>query len=138
MGFKDGCLLFWELPQSLLGLVLCVGLRARGRVRGLLWERGRLFVELDGPPFVSLGGFIFWAPVGGVQPLRICQHEYGHSFPSRAFGPLYLFVVGLPSVSRVAYSSGYRWVTGRAWGGCFDGWPERQAEVLGGVIREAE
>ena len=60
-------------------------------------------------------------------------HEYGHTRQSRILGPLYLLVVGLPSI---------------IWAGCFENYrkkhnisyysiyPENWADKLGGVKRE--
>lgn len=70
---------------------------------------------------------------GGVRGLD--HDRIRHSVQSRRLGPLYLPLVGVPSVARVAYAIGYRTVTGRRWGGYYEGWPERQADELGGVNR---
>ena len=78
----------------------------------------------------------FWsrgfAP-GFAAATRNRDHEYGHSVQSRWFGPLYLLVVGLPSVSRVFYSVYFHRRTGRSWNGYYSGWPEDHADRLGGV-----
>jgi hypothetical protein len=66
---------------------------------------------------------------------RTRAHEHGHTFQSRLFGPLYLPLVGVPSVSRVLYAIAYRELTGRRWQGYFDGYPEDWADELGGVDR---
>jgi hypothetical protein len=49
---------------------------------------------------------------------------------------LYLPLVGVGSVSRGLYAVLYRELTGRRWRGYFDGWPESQADRLGGINRE--
>ena len=57
-------------------------------------------------------------------------HEYGHSVQSRCWGWLYLPVVGLVSDVRCKlhlYKDGEY----------FEGWPEKQADDLGGVKRDA-
>jgi len=130
-------LALWELPQNLLGLGLWVLLRALGRVRGEEWERGRRFIETERLG-VSLGSFVFWCPDNhpvGARERWTRAHEFGHTVQSRAFGPLYLLIVGLPSVSRAAYSLWCLRRTGRPWAGYYDGWPEKQADRLGGVRR---
>ena len=47
---------------------------------------------------MSLGMFLFlqndWNP---RSYKRLLAHEYGHTFQSLLLGPLYLFVIGLPS-----------------------------------------
>jgi hypothetical protein len=60
------------------------------------------------------------------------MHELGHQRQSEMFGPLYLLIVGLPSIIRA-----------RIWVGrklppldYYKGWPENQADKLGGVERK--
>jgi hypothetical protein len=133
--WKGVLLAAWELPQNLLGAAVLGATLAAGRVVSLERDRGRLFVQTRGLG-VSLGWFIFWSR--GFAPAfaaahRNRDHEYGHSVQSRWLGPLYLLVVGLPSVSRVAYSVLHYRLTGRSWGGYYSGWPEDHADRLGGV-----
>jgi hypothetical protein len=46
---------------------------------------------------VSLGQFIFiFSRYGNVSYIE--RHEYGHTIQSHLLGPLYLLVVGLPSI----------------------------------------
>ena len=127
----------WELPQNALGLVWLGAEKAFGQVERLEWDRGRLFVE-SRRSAVSLGLFVFWRE--GENRWFILDgatraHEYGHSFQSRWLGPLYLPVVGVPSVLRVLYAVAYREISGRRWDGYFDGFPESWADRLGGVNR---
>lgn len=130
--------LAWELPQSLLGLAVLGAELAIGTVRGVQRDRGRIFVE-SRLNAVSLGAFVFWSRGESryfVLDDSTRDHEYGHTFQSRLFGPLYLPLVGVPSVLRVLIAVGYREVTGQRWGGYFDGYPERWADQLGGVTRD--
>jgi hypothetical protein len=62
------------------------------------------------------------------------MHEYGHALQSVLLGPLYLIVVGIPSLSRVAYSKWYYKKSGRSWKNYFKGFPENWADKLGGVL----
>jgi len=137
IGVRAALLALWELPQTTLGALLLVACQAAGRVVGLERARGRLFIETRGLG-VSLGWFVFWsrrfAP-GFASAARNRDHEYGHSLQSRALGPLYLLLVGVPSVSRVVYSVLHYRLTGQSWTGYYDGWPEDHADRLGGVRR---
>lgn len=63
------------------------------------------------------------------------DHDYGHSIQSRTLGPLYIPLVGVPSVARALYATIYCKITGRRWARYYDGWPEKQADRLGGVDR---
>lgn len=129
--------LAWEAPQSALGAALFLACVAARRVEEVELEGDRVVCRVDGLG-VSLGHFVFHfagaAPGFAPDPL-MRRHELGHTHQSRALGPLYLPLVGVPSVSRVAYARLYLRLTGRRWTGYFDGWPERQADALGGVRR---
>jgi hypothetical protein len=128
----------WELPQNLLGAAVLGAAWATGQVLGVQRDKQRLFVRSKGLG-VSLGWFVFYCDDGNRyfrdDPL-MKRHEHGHTFQSRRLGPLYLPLVGVPSVSRVLYAMAYREATGRRWRGYYDGWPERQADELGGIRRE--
>ena len=77
---------------------------------------------------VSLGMFIFldsrynWG-------LRTVLHEHGHRVQSLIFGPVYLIVIGLPSVIRNIYSR----CKGKSSAWYYSGYPEKWADKLGGV-----
>ena len=81
----------WGLLQTLLGALVflaCPDCR-RGRYRGAVvtcWRSRR---------GLSLGLFLF---VPEQADARLLAHEYGHSLQSLLLGPLYLIVIGLPSV----------------------------------------
>jgi hypothetical protein len=47
---------------------------------------------------VSLGQYIFIFSDYGKDEMRIIKHEYGHTRQSHILGPLYLLVVGVPSI----------------------------------------
>jgi len=128
----------WELPQTTLGVLALGHHLARGRIRSLGIESGRIVAEISTPGAVSLGHVVLftpddnpWIPVGPENR----AHELGHAVQSRWLGPLYLPLVGVPSVSRVVYARAYKRVTGRRWSGYYAGWPERQADRLGRVDR---
>lgn len=127
----------WEMPQTALGAAALAGHLARREVRSVGIERGCVLVEID-TGAVSLGRFVFhsrmdsaYVPVGPENK----DHELGHAVQSRRYGPLYLPLVGVPSVMRVVYAVAYKHTHGRRWGGYYDGWPEKQADELGGVDR---
>ena len=84
-------LFVWELPQILLGLIirLLFGgrlMRRVGRVRIVSWRFSS---------GVSLGWYCF-VPLNA--PLAMINHEYGHTRQSFMLGPLYLVIIGLPSL----------------------------------------
>lgn len=131
-------LFLWELPQNLLGLATLAAQLAARNVKCVERERGRFVVELRGVGGLSLGSFVFhsavdspYIPVGRENR----AHELGHAVQSRWLGPLYLPLVGAPSVARVVYARAYYRMHGARWPHYYDGWPERAADVLGGVDR---
>lgn len=126
----------WGFPQSLLGLMLLVRYRHAPRS----FYHGAVCVMHDGKfGGVSLGMFIFvngsrseeWIATGKV-------HEYGHTVQSLVLGPLYLFVIGLPSAlwcslpsavryrreRGVSYYAFYPESWANAWGAAVAGDPE--------------
>jgi hypothetical protein len=127
-------LFLWELPQNLLGLL--VRLAVRKRILSRETEDGRILLRVSDFG-LSLGTFIFWSmadPAAVSNPADRANnrlHELGHAMQSRRLGPLYLFVVGIPSVCRFLYARFYRRRRGKSWTRYFDGYPENWADRLG-------
>lgn len=129
----------WEAPQSVLGLMVWGVFSARGRVVRRYAYAGRLMIGVRATAAVSLGHFVFFfAHDAPETPLASDneRHEFGHARQSRMLGPLYLFVVGVPSALRFLYSAYHRRRHGTGWPGYFDGFPENWADRLGGVKRD--
>ena len=76
---------------------------------------------------LSLGAFIF-VPEG--CPAELVVHEYGHTAQSLLLGPLYLPVIGLPSLvwAELPTLRRYRARRGVSY---YSFWPERWANRLG-------
>jgi hypothetical protein len=96
-----------------------------------------LFLETDSFA-VSLGRYIFWSKTmdrnqGDFRSNK--AHEYGHAIQSVLLGPLYLPIIGVTSLSRVAYDRIYRLLWKRQWGGYYKGFPEHWADRLGNKRR---
>ena len=87
---KKVLLWLWQLPQNLLGLLVILFTGARKTV---ISE----WIASKWPPFgVSLGNYIIFGGTGGsVDSLK---HEQGHQKQSMYLGPLYLIIIGLPSI----------------------------------------
>ena len=81
----------WGLPQTLIGLGIYLGCRARGR-NSFLMETA-VCTEWNRNDGVSLGLFFFCPERGGIH-----LHEYGHTFQSLMLGPFYLLFVSVPSL----------------------------------------
>ena len=95
----------WGLPQSFVGAI--VFLATRPKRYGMF--KGAVVSTWPKTSSISLGLFVFIAEnaVGSSDDLgnpqcpalrRLIAHEYGHTIQSLVLGPLYLIVIGLPSV----------------------------------------
>ncbi|MBO4848836.1 MAG: hypothetical protein J5586_06765 [Clostridia bacterium] len=125
--------LTWCLPQNLLGAAAALVFRGkRYRYHGSLVTlyRGEKRAEKLGA--FSLSAFIFIPETWSEDYRRsVAVHEYGHVVQSLMLGPLYLPVVGLPSViwSRRFGKHYSRYRTRGV--GYTDRFPENSADRLG-------
>ena len=119
----------WGLPQNLLGLTLYL-------LQGswvLKQKYSDSIVSVHGNSnkgAVSLGQFIFLFSNYRNNTDRIIKHEYGHTIQSKILGPLYLIVIGLPSLIWNIGFEGYRRKHNISY---YDFWTERWANKLGGL-----
>ena len=130
--FLKTCRIFiWEAPQSLLGFLIYL-MKRRSSGKPEKWHC-RALIPAKGFG-ISLGWFIFY-PVpdhrGKRTDLRSMKHEVGHALQSQWLGPLYLLVVGIPSLARILYSKLYFKIHRKSWDGYYLGYPERWADRLG-------
>lgn len=126
----------WCLPQNILGAIISLFLRGeRFRYHGSLVTLYRGEERAKKLGAFSLSGFIFM-PACWREHYRktVVVHEYGHVVQSLMLGPLYLPVVGLPSVIWANFytkknakyrSNGVRYT---------DRFPENEADRLGELV----
>ena len=121
----------WELPQNILGIF--IWFYFRGKIQKYEKLHNRLFFQT--PNFgISLGSFIFWSQTDNAIIMiqsNNKEHEFGHSVQSLFFGPLYLIIIGLPSIFRVIYGSLYFSHKKEKWPNYYKGYPENWADKLG-------
>jgi len=118
-------LYLWQLPQHLLALVIY--LIVNGASFHYYSKTTPVTLITHKYRFgVSLGTYIF-LPVNHKRSILL--HEWGHSVQSKMLGPLYLIVVGIPSITMNILSiigilnpENY-----------YKRWPESWADKLGGV-----
>ena len=101
------CQWTWGLPVNLIGAIMYLVLYPKCRhaefmnahITYVPWQFGGL----------SLGTFIFMAD-HGREPWTYNTHihEYGHTIQCLLLGPLYWFVVGIPSAVWCNFFGGYR------------------------------
>ena len=98
----------WQLPQNLCGLFFkCIS--KNNRIDRIETEVTKsLGVEAlvkKSPGSISLGKYIFLSTWGAKDNFTI-DHECGHNIQSKKLGPLYLFIIGIPSITH-AYLNGF-------------------------------
>lgn len=84
--------ILWGMPQTLFGFAVFLCLTGRKHYG----YHGAVVTEWKKKTGLSLGLFLF-VPEGNYGK-GFLVHEYGHTIQSLLLGPLYLFVIGLPSV----------------------------------------
>lgn len=91
---KDSIKWLWQFPQNILALciegVLCQAAYREGKADG-----NTIIVNNTLPSAMSLGDYLFVNPMSSQESI---QHECGHSKQSNILGPLYLIVIGIPSL----------------------------------------
>lgn len=115
--------LLWTLPQSLLGLVLITIYRLpyKGKYKSAyIYDR----FTAEG---ISLGFFILFDDCENTVTDVDVKHEYGHYIQNLILGPLYLFIIGIPS------ELNYRFGSSKSY---YDFWTEKWADKLGAVKRD--
>jgi hypothetical protein len=121
----------WELPQNLVGIIVWLIIRHTITRAEIIHKRFFFQTHAIG---ISLGSFIFWSNSNdSIVPTAPTnkEHEYGHSIQSLIFGPFYLILVGIPSISRVMYCSLYCRLNKTKWANYYSGYPEKWADKLG-------
>lgn len=122
----EALLYVWQLPQNLLGLLLVLIYKPE---QSWSFNRARLYYSDRMRGGISLGRYIIVRSAMKDYTGRTEWHEYGHSRQSMFLGPLYLLVVGLPSLIWAAiFQPGY----GRSY---YEFYTEAWADKLGGVDR---
>lgn len=118
---KNVLLYLWQLPQNLLGLLLRAIYKGKDSTYNEVLVR-RTTTMKGG---ISLGKYII---VNQWANKKTIAHEYGHCKQSLLLGPLYLLVIGLPSISHAAFCK----CKNHSY---YDFFPEKWADKLGGVER---
>lgn len=140
----------WCLPQTLVGLVVfivCKVLKShtlcyRGTVVSVLPNKQGsvslgMFIMVHANPLTKETDktkFDVYDPkvkhlIGQADDLL--RHEYGHTIQSLILGPLFLFVIGLPSIIWAGLFDGYRKKHNVSY---YAFYTERWANRLGGVV----
>lgn len=134
---KEIALYIWQLPQNVLGLILLAIYRPETK---LVAKNGNfVYFSSRMPGGISLGKYSiisdYYYSEKMIEPLAtaVAKHEaIGHGTQSRYLGPLYLIVIGLPSII-------WAWLYGAiiptSHNGYYRFYTEKWADKLGGVVR---
>ena len=106
---KNLLMWLWQFPQNMLALciegILCEAAYREGKIDGNTLIYNYVL------PTMSLGNYIF---VNTMFSNTDIKHSHGHSKQSRILGPLYLVVIGIPSllhliVYNICSKIGFSW-----------------------------
>ena len=92
--------LTWGLPLTIIGAIVALILLICGK-KPKTYGHCVYFAFGGNWGGISLGRFIF-VGTPSERP-DMLNHEYGHTFQNCWWGPLFLFVIGLPSLIRCQY-----------------------------------
>lgn len=96
----------WGLPVNLVGLI--VFLYCRRRWSSELFCNSIVTYLPGNRGGLSLGVFLFLSTRHSGEDRALCAHEYGHTVQCLFLGPLYWFVIAIPSVIWCHLFAGYR------------------------------
>ena len=119
----------WCLPQTALGHLVLLFIKNTTEEK---YKQATIF-WMDNRFGVSLGKFIF---LGRNYRRETIKHEYGHVIQGFIFGPLYLIIIGLPSITQNIISIfSQKFGKGIYARNYYNRYPENWADKLGGVSR---
>jgi hypothetical protein len=113
----------WQFPQNLLALLIIKITKATHE--DVFKDAEIYYAPIKG---ISLGQYII---VNKNASENTIKHEYGHTRQSKILGPLYLIIVGLPSLT-INILSRIKILDNRKY---YLRWPESWADKLGEVER---
>ena len=94
-------LFIWQLPQNLVALVMMPFI---GKMELISYRQFCFaFKASRMAGGISLGNFAFLDPYLSRKPASVDHEQLGHTVDSKILGPLYLFVIGIPSLCWAAF-----------------------------------
>lgn len=123
---KETALYIWQLPQNIVGLIFMLFLSPVKRIPANTIASVYSSDKMSGG--ISLGKYALLSKVSSENVLSVRHEGIGHALQSRYLGPLYLVVIGIPSV---IWASLYR-CTGKSY---YWFYTERWADKLADINR---
>ena len=137
---KETALFLWQFPQNIVGLILIL-IMGYNRVLTVPNDN-KVYFSKKMSGGISLGRYSVINDYyirkcksdTEILDLDVTKHEaLGHGTQSRYLGPLYLFVIGIPSIVWAAIYPCKRFPYTK--NGYYKFWTERWADKLAGVVR---
>lgn len=117
---------FWQLPQTIVALIYFLYLRYKDEILDTCTFQGAIvFIKKESYGSITLGNHIFLSYKATDTTVR---HEWGHTRQSLILGPLYLIVIGIPSI---IWAATHRAIAPNT--DYFNFFTEKWANKLGGV-----
>lgn len=88
---KNVLLYIWQLPQNIVGIIILLFIQGEKRHK---FQDITYYYYNSFPGGISLGNYL----ILGNNNHQAIKHEYGHAIQSRILGPLYLIMIGIPSL----------------------------------------
>lgn len=89
----------WQLPQSLIGLFFLLYFWLMGDVKLISYKKLCFaFSSKYMAGGISLGNFAFVSNYNATKTAVVMHEQEGHTVDSKIWGPLYLFIIGIPSI----------------------------------------
>jgi RHS repeat-associated protein len=97
----------YQLPNTIVGFATAHGVNMIGNVSSVEHYAGATVLNAGGDwGGITIGSFIIGEESIRANPENdLFQHEYGHVLQSEAYGPAYLFKIGIPSLRSANKSS---------------------------------
>ena len=148
---KSALFYIWQftygIVQNLIGLIMLAVYKSQGAKSE--WYHNALITYIEKENFggVSLGMFIFVnAKIEGDRLHDIKIHEYGHTVQTMILGPLWLFVIGLPSIiwcnlpvfvkMRKEKNVSYYWFYCEGWSNLCGLWATKERFLTAGYLEK--
>lgn len=92
---REIILIIWQLPQYIVAVIFYMYLKLFKDIYDIYMDKPVIVIISNGlNGEVTIGSFIFM----GKHSTDMYKHALGHVAQSRVLGPLYLLVIGLPSI----------------------------------------
>ena len=95
-------LFIWQILQNLIGIGFWVYFKLRGDLEVIVNNKySKVYRSKFMRGGISLGSFAFLSNTLSKRETTV-RHEQGHMWDSKVMGPLYVFIVGIPSILNAA------------------------------------